>query len=209
MPIVRVARHGETTWNAEERYQGRHDTPLSSLGRRQADALARVLAPFPIRSIISSPLERCRETAQPFADLSGLHPRLSPLLVEIAHGSWEGRLRAELQRDDPQRLFAWKNDAEHVTFPAGESVPDVRARWERFADTFDEREDTLVVTHDVVARLAILRAQGRPAADLWKPEVRNGAFAVYSVDGLKWTLLEECVKDHLGVLATDPDQQAL
>jgi broad specificity phosphatase PhoE len=209
MPIVRVARHGETTWNAQGRYQGRHDTPLSNLGIAQARALADALSAYRIGKVVSSPLERCRATASPFCEERGLPLTTNALLVEIAHGAWEGRYREDLQREDPQRLKAWKTDPEHVSFPAGESVLDVRARWERFVETFVPHEDSLLVTHDVVARLAILHAGQRPAAELWTTKVRNGAFAAYRVEGHRWTLLEECVDGHLTHLASDPALQAL
>lgn len=209
MPIVRVARHGETTWNAQGRYQGRHDTPLSELGHAQARALAGALLELQIGTVISSPLSRCLETVRPFQERSGLPVETNGLLVEIAHGAWEGRFRDELRREDAQRLWAWKHDVEHVSFPAGESVLDVRARWNRFVETFIPAGDTLILTHDVVARLAILHAQGRPAAELWAPKVRNAAFAVYRVEDGRWTLLEECVDSHLAGLGSDTAMQAL
>ena len=93
MPNVFIARHGETTWNVAGRYQGRRESELSPMGRAQAQALARAMRSFQLGSVISSPLQRCVTTAQPSADAFGLRVEVEPLLLEIAHGRWEGRAR--------------------------------------------------------------------------------------------------------------------
>ncbi|HKE36237.1 MAG TPA: histidine phosphatase family protein, partial [Candidatus Baltobacteraceae bacterium] len=90
-----VARHGETDWNYEGRYQGQRESTLTELGRRQAEALAGALADSGARRILSSPLRRCVDTARPLAERLGISVETDDRLLEIAHGNWEGRLRAE------------------------------------------------------------------------------------------------------------------
>lgn len=209
MPIVRVARHGESTWNRLGRYQGRRDADLSPLGRIQAQALAGALSGAGIARIVSSPLQRCTLTAQPLADLTGVPVETDHRLIEIAHGSWEGRYREDIERDDASLYRLWREHPERVAFEYGETLDDVLDRWRSFAASFDASCDALLVTHDVVVRLAILDFTGRPAAQLWQPRVVNGGYAEFEVADGSWRLLRECVEDHLAGHATDPDGQAL
>ena len=116
---VFVARHGETTWNLAGRYQGRLESPLSPLGVRQANALADAMAKREVARVISSPLGRCMETARPTARRQNAALETDPLLLEIAHGTWEGRLRDEIAASDPQRYRAWRSDPANVGFDGG------------------------------------------------------------------------------------------
>lgn len=209
MTIVRVARHAETTWNSAGRYQGRRESTLTPLGIAQARALAATLGRSATRRIISSPLTRCLATAQPLATTLALTAEQDPLLLEIAHGTWEGRYRDEIARSDPQRFYDWKHRPEHVRFTGGETVLEVLERWRQFAASYDQPEDTLIVTHDVVVRLAILEASGATAADLWKPKVVNAGYAEFHVEGGRWNLLTECVWEHLAGIAANLNAQAL
>jgi phosphoserine phosphatase len=201
-----VARHGETEWNREGRYQGRRESDLTGVGRAQARALADALRSTAIDRIVASPLARCVETARPIAEAHGLSLEIDERLLEIAHGDWEGRLRSEIRSGDPHLWEEWRTRPEAVRFRGGESVGDVLARWRAFARDLRD-ENTVVVTHDVVVRLAILDSQGLDAAHLWSPRVVNGGFAVFETKPFR--LLEECVSGHLHGLEVDPASQAL
>jgi probable phosphoglycerate mutase len=206
---VYIARHGETTWNAVGRYQGRLETPLSPLGQAQAQALATALEPRAIRRIISSPLSRCVQTAVPLSVQIGVPVETDPLLLEIAHGEWEGRYRDEIARSEPELYRTWREQPQLVKFEGGESLADVFERWKRFAERFDPRENTLILTHDIVVRLALLERSGRPMEDLRHMRALNAAYAVFEVANGRWTLKQECVAEHLAGLAADPEKQAL
>ncbi|MDB5028424.1 MAG: phosphoglycerate mutase, partial [Candidatus Eremiobacteraeota bacterium] len=130
---VYVARHGETEWNVAGRYQGRLESTLTPLGARQALALADAMQPLGIGRVLSSPLSRCTATAQPAADRLGLRVEPEERLIEIGHGTWEGRLRDEIAANDPERYRAWRSDPAHVRFENGESIGDVLDRWRDFA----------------------------------------------------------------------------
>jgi probable phosphoglycerate mutase len=148
-------------------------------------------------------------TAAPLARATELAVHTDPLLIEIDHGTWQGRLRDEIAANDGARYRTWRERPEEATFADGESTSDVLRRWKRFVAAFEPATPTLVVTHDVVVRLAILERTGRPPSDLWKPRVRNGGFAVFEVNAAHWELLDECVSGHLGVLDNDTANQAL
>lgn len=209
MAQVFLARHGETTWNAIGRYQGRQESELSLLGAAQANALAGAMSEYDLRYVTSSPLRRCLDTARPSAARFGLDVRVDPLLVEIAHGAWEGRLRDDLAREDPERYFKWRNQPESVEFERGESVADVLARWREFVQAFDPSGNTLLVTHDAVIRCALVDRTDRPLSTFWQGRVLNGAYAWFTVEGGRWTLNNDCVSDHLVGIIADPSQQAL
>lgn len=206
---VYIARHGETTWNAVGRYQGRLETPLSPLGQAQAQALAAALAGKDVHRIISSPLSRCMQTALPLSVGTGIPIETEPLLLEIAHGTWEGRYRDEIAQNDPERYRTWREHPERVTFDGGESLAQVRARWDAFVARFEPRENTVLYTHDIVVRIALLERAGRPLEDLRHVRALNAAYAHFQLDGGEWTLRSECVADHLSGLSADHERQAL
>jgi len=206
---IYVARHGETTWNAVGRYQGRLETPLSPLGQAQAQALAGAFAYKHVERIISSPLSRCVQTAVPLSLNSAVPIETDPLLLEIGHGAWEGRYRDEIAATESELFRAWKEHPERVKFEGGESLADVLARWKAFVEKFDPRANTVLFTHDIVIRLALLERTGRPMTELRHVRALNAAYAWFEVDGGVWTLREECVSDYLAGLAADPEKQAL
>ena len=124
-----LARHGETPWNAEGRYQGREDIALSATGEAQARALGERLRARRIDRALASPLSRARRTAE-----LALGPDRASLLsidaglMEIAHGSWEGLLAPEIRERDPERARAWRETPDEVQMPGGESLQQVLDR---------------------------------------------------------------------------------
>jgi probable phosphoglycerate mutase len=155
--VIYLVRHGETEWNLERRMQGRLESRLTALGRRQAAAMAGLLAEHvdadlePWR-LISSPLGRARETAEAIGARLGLAVELDERLTEIAFGAWEGRLREEVAPQHPE-LFATREWL--VSPPGGETFDEVRARVAGFlAELPPEPERRVIaVSHGVAGRL--------------------------------------------------------
>lgn len=105
LQLLLLARHGESTWNVERRWQGQGDPPLSGEGRRQAAALADALAGEGLEALVSSDLARAAETAHIVARRLGLPPpRLEPRLRERSIGVWTGRTEAEIAASWPDEL---------------------------------------------------------------------------------------------------------
>lgn len=206
--MIYVARHGETDWNREGRYQGQRESALTPTGVAQGRALAAALAKERVTRVIASPLARCVDTARPLAQAWNVPLEIDPALIEIAHGSWEGRLRAEIEREDPQTMRLWREHPQLVQFEGGESLHDVEHRWRAFVERLVNADGVAIVTHDVIVRLAILGATQRPLAQLWDAQVRNGGYARFAGGG-SWELLDACVDAHLGELAVDTTAQAL
>jgi phosphoserine phosphatase len=206
--VIIVARHGETGWNREGRYQGQRESQLTQTGAAQANALANALAGVSIRRVIASPLTRCIESAHPLARALGVAVETDANLLEIAHGTWEGRLRSELEHEDAQTMRLWREHPHLVQFDGGETLHDVAHRWHTFVGRLGNADDVAIVTHDVIVRIAILTATQRPLAALWEPRVVNGGYARFRGGG-SWELLDACVDTHLGSLLVDTAAQAL
>jgi alpha-ribazole phosphatase/probable phosphoglycerate mutase len=98
-----LARHGQTDWNAQHRYQGHAPVPLNKTGREQAVALGRRLAREDIEAIHSSDLPRAWQTAQIVSKDCGLPVIAEPLLREMDFGEWQGRTHAEIHADRAQQ----------------------------------------------------------------------------------------------------------
>lgn len=101
MTTILLARHGETDWNLEGRWQGWADPPLNDTGRAQAHALAEQLREIPFDAVYSSDLRRAHETAEIVAAPHGVPIVIDPDLREIDIGSWSGLTRAEIDERFP------------------------------------------------------------------------------------------------------------
>jgi phosphoserine phosphatase len=208
---VYIARHAETTWNLAGRYQGRRESSLSARGIQQGFALADAIAqvdPVPAR-IIASPMQRTRATATFVAERLNLPLEFDDALIEIAHGTWEGRLRDEIAANDPARYATWRERPADVAFEDGESLRDVAERWRRFRTILRIDSPTLIVTHDAIVRAALLDIAQRPLSDFWSIRVENAAYAVVEVEAETWTLVEESVSLHLAEQRAETESQAL
>lgn len=107
MTKVFLTRHGESDWNAANRFQGHSDRPLTDRGREQAHALAELVAGEGVEAIYTSPLVRALETAQIVAARTGLEVVARDDLREVDTGSWSGLSRAEVQERYPERFDLW------------------------------------------------------------------------------------------------------
>ena len=132
-----LARHGETNWNRDGRFQGQADPPLNDRGRAQARELADRLTGERFAALYSSPLRRARETADIVAHQLGLSVEPVGELQEIDVGSWSGLTRDEIAS----------------RFPAA------YGRWLEFRAGWDDGETYEALTQRVVA--AVLRLAAR------------------------------------------------
>ena len=108
MATILLARHGETDWNAERRWQGHTDRQLTPRGREQARALAERLADTDLEAVYASDLSRARETAAAVAERQELEVRTLPELREVDVGSWAGLTKTEALERFPDAYERWK-----------------------------------------------------------------------------------------------------
>jgi broad specificity phosphatase PhoE len=215
--IVLLARHGETLWNVERRFQGFQDSPLTDRGREQARRLADRLAREPIAAVYSSDLGRTIHTAEPVAAAHGLEVRPHPGLREIDTGIWTGRARDDVRANpewEPMLRTYRRRPWEH-RMPGGETVGEVQARGvaavREVAAAYRGRT-VAVVSHHVVVEVIVTHALGLPIERLWLP-LRGGncflsTFEVRGDEILPRVLYDGChVRDLAGIDGTkgEPD----
>lgn len=131
-----LARHGETDWNHDHRWQGHTGAPLNETGRRQAAELAARVTD--VDAAYSSDAERAYETALVVASRHGLQVEIDPRLREVDFGLWEGLTRAEIDERFRGGFSRWSS-GESATPDGGESD-------EAMADR------VLDALHDIAAR---------------------------------------------------------
>lgn len=160
MKHVYLIRHGQTEWNAEGRWQGQLDVPLSDEGRTQARALADHLSQSGFRAVYASDLMRAAETARILADATNAPLFLDARLRELNLGVFQGLTHAEIRArypDDDEQMRV--NYLDHV-IPKGESR---RAMQERMYESWLEMlartgsDPVAIVSHGGAIRILLLR----------------------------------------------------
>jgi broad specificity phosphatase PhoE len=170
---ILLARHGETPWNKEGRYQGHTDVQLSPSGEDQARALGARLEGVTIDRAVASPLHRAMRTAQLILGARYLPLKVDDGLKEISHGKWEGKLVGEIEKSDPELLRAWKDapTPELTAGPGAESLQQVLDRaWpavQRSCMGLGETQTLLLVAHDAVNRVILCKVLGLPLQRVW------------------------------------------
>lgn len=165
MARLLLVRHGQSAWNAESRWQGWADPPLSDMGATQAAALASTLAPLELEGVISSDLERARRTATIVAEALGLGVQTDPGLRERDVGAWSGQTTTEIERRWPHQLAEWRA-GRLAGPPDGETDDTMAVRViEALLRLLARREDSLlVVTHGGLIRLVERRLGLEPSS---------------------------------------------
>lgn len=127
MPTVLLLRHGLTEVTGTVLVGHTPGVHLDDRGREQAAAVAARLRPVPLAAVLTSPLERCQETAAVVtADRGGLLPQVEERFVEVRYGDWTGRSLKELTAEP-----LWKVVQQHpsaATFPRGEGLAQTQVR---------------------------------------------------------------------------------
>jgi len=154
-----LLRHGQTELSVQRRYSGRGNPALTELGRQQADAAARYIAARGgIAAVISSPLQRCHDTATRAAKALGLDVAVDDDLIETDFGAWEGLTFAEAAERDPELHRRWLRDTSTEP-PGGESFDHVNQRVSRARDRVvaDHGGSTVLVVSHVTPIKMLLR----------------------------------------------------
>ena len=165
--MIAFCRHGETAHNRDGLLLGRADPELTPKGREQAARLGERLAAEPVRAVVTSPLQRARETAVAIAATAGCTVEVDERLVEIHYGEWDSRPFADVPRADWER---WRADPSFAP-PGGESLVDVEARLATItADLLDRAGDDVVVavSHVSPIKAAVCWALGVGPELAWR-----------------------------------------
>jgi phosphoserine phosphatase len=164
-------RHGQTVWNAQGRWQGWLDSPLSALGIRQAKAAAEELRDTHIDAAYCSDAGRARRTAEIICEPHALIPVPVEALRERFYGGYEGLNTHEIEQQYPGTRYKAKRDTrEDWRPPQGETMVEVRTRLKAFLDEAAHRhagETVLMVTHSGVVRALDSICCGLTLDDIW------------------------------------------
>jgi glucosyl-3-phosphoglycerate phosphatase len=173
-----VWRHGQTTWNAEHRFQGQTDIHLDETGGEQAEQAARQLAGLRPVALFSSDLTRARQTAAPLSRLTGLTVTLDKDLRERFGGDWEGLSDAEIRERYPAERATWNPPNGEPTVVVADRVAGALTR---VAGTLAGGQLAVLVGHGAALRLGIECILGLPA---------QGAPTLGSLVNCSWSVLE-------------------
>lgn len=182
MTTILLARHGETDWNRDQRWQGHADRPLTELGVAQARALAERLDPFPLTAIYASDLARARDTARAVAERRGLEVTLRRDLREVDCGSWSGARHDEIDPDEAARWHAGERG-----WSGGESYEEMAERMVQAVRDLamgHSEDHVLVVSHGAAIRAVHAHAVGISIHEyrLRHPTVANAGLSGVAVE---------------------------
>lgn len=162
MTTLLLARHGLTDLTGPVLAGRTPGVHLSEAGRAQAAALAGRVAGVRLNAIVSSPLERCRETAQAVAQGRELEVRIEDRFIECGYGEWTGKPLKELAKDPLWQVVQAHPSA--VTFPEGEALAEMQRRavsavreWNQH---LGEKAVYLVCSHGDVIKAIVADALG-------------------------------------------------
>ena len=179
-----IVRHGETTWGAQARFAGRKDVSLTPRGRRQAAAVAgriRIMAPV---VVLTSPLQRCRNTAQAIAAEVGAQVVVDDRLIDGMLGEWTGFRAAEIEDQWPAEFARWRSDPDAAP-PGGESFTAVRQRIRPLmTDTLTTyRGHTVVlVTHAAPSKMILATALNVDSEVAYRMRVDTASLSGFTVE---------------------------
>jgi glucosyl-3-phosphoglycerate phosphatase len=184
-------RHGQTTWNAERRFQGQSDIPLDETGQAQAERAARLLAALRPDLIVSSDLSRAASTAAPLARLTGLEVMLDKDLRERHGGCWEGLTDAEIRERYPAAHATWTPPDGEPTVAVADRVAAALQRTAAAAADLGHDGLAVVVSHGAALRLGMSRLLRMPdeLSGVLGP-LSNCSWSVLGVRYGRWRLQE-------------------
>ncbi len=196
MATVILVRHGRSTANTSGVLAGR--TPgvrLDVLGEAQAQALAaRVAQARPVELVVS-PIERCQQTADPIAALTGLGILVEEDLQEVGYGTWQGRAITELLAEPLWKVV--QATPSLATFPDGECLGEmasrtaaaVRAHDARIAEEHGPHAVWVAVSHGDPIKAVLADALGLPFDHFQRLHVDPGSISVVRYGATRPTVL--------------------
>src|SRR5262245_5947729 len=182
MTTLVLVRHGHTDTAGKRLTGWTPGVRLNARGRQEAERLVERLNGVWIDAIVSSPLERCRETAAPLSKARGLSVRVGRAWIETNYGDWSGRSISQVRRTKLWRTVM--SAPSNARFPAGESLLEVQTR--AVGAALDLAEDhprgtIVVVSHADVVRLVVAHVAGAHPDQLHRLSIDTGSISVISL----------------------------
>lgn len=169
---IYFVRHGQTIWNAEGRWQGWQDSPLTETGCKQAATATEALEGLGATHLFTSDAGRARQTAAIIAERIGLTPMPVSELRERFYGEYEGMTSAEIDARYPDTRYLAGRDLRDTWRPiGGETLVEVGTRVMSFVRKIAEQlpgETVVAVTHAGVLRVLDGISSGSSLDDIWE-----------------------------------------
>jgi len=207
MTRIILTRHGHVDWIAPERFRGRAELPLSKLGERQAEALARRVAQsWAPDAIYTSPLSRCVRTGEAIARATGAPAQVLADLVDTHYGQWQGLTHEEVRARWPDEAQAWFTTPDLAVIPDGETLGDVLVRVMRVLHLVLRRhagQTVVLVGHDSSNRVLLMQCLGLPLARYWRIKQEPCCVNEIVVAGSEFTIHRINETQHTSGLGAD------
>jgi alpha-ribazole phosphatase len=182
---VWLIRHGQTEANRARRYLSHSDSPLTSYGLRQVEAVAARLSRIPFGLAVASPRERTRLSAETIlADRTGVELRTDPAWAEVDHGDWEGLTYAEVLARYPAQARARWAAGIHGRAEGGESLAQASARLSAAWQTLLRDHPggrILIATHATPIQLVLCASLGLDISEHWRWRIDLGSLTCLDV----------------------------
>ncbi len=163
-----LIRHGETDYNSQMKFMGMTDAPLNIKGKKEALLLKEKLKDDGINRIISSPLQRCTETASLIFPDSEIIMEKS--FVEMNFGIFECLTYDEINEKYPEKMESWNLDRMNYKIPEGESIAEMSERvlkcFDKILNNYDGR--TVIVTHSGTIRIILAHYLINSIHETWR-----------------------------------------
>jgi len=179
-----IVRHGETTWGAVSRFAGRKDVPLTPRGEAEAASVGERVARIGPAVVATSPLQRCRVTADAIGAVSGVPVVVVEGLTDGALGEWSGYTAAQIAERWPEQFAVWRADPDAQP-PGGESFTDVRERVVPVISELVRRyrgHTVVIVTHAAVTKMVLVDALGVPSAAAYRLRIDTASVSGLTVE---------------------------
>jgi probable phosphoglycerate mutase len=189
---IYFVRHGETILTPTRKFSGTGalDPELTADGLAQAARVAEEVAKLEPEVLISSPLQRARQTADAIAKSTGLKVIDDKDWYELSFGSWDGKSIEEVKAEDPDDYQAWLNSSAYRP-GGGESYDEARIRIEAAIDKVVAEypgKKVVVVTHNGVIKSAANIAIGGPNDGVFHMDATPcsiSSISIWPSDGLR------------------------
>lgn len=204
-----LVRHGETMYNAHNRYTGQSDVPLNTLGERQAAALGECLATEHLDVIVTSDLERTRITAGAIARYHGLTIQEDIDLRELAFGEWEGYTYNEVLARNANQVAQWRTDPVTYAPPGGETVAQLRDRCARALKRWQKQypeASVLWVTHGGLIGVLLCHVLGIDLKRRWQFRHDNASISELHIGGERVTIMRLNETAHVRSLRVETEK---
>jgi probable phosphoglycerate mutase len=197
-------RHGETIYNVEKRVQGKGvNSSLNEKGRLQAKAFYNYYKDLAFDLVITSSLNRTKETIEDFIQQNNLKHIEFDALDEISWGIYEGKQASEaLYRDHQNVLTEWANANYDARIEGGESAAEMSQRLRLFLNTiptFSENK-ILICTHGATLAFIMTILQNQPLSEMPAYKHRNTGLCKFLFDGSNYSLQLQDDLKHLDLL---------